>query len=141
MIMSTFAAALLVFATWVPARDGTLYWCFAAFYGIFSGALLSVIVTLATQVCPDVEKLGAYMGAALLAMSPGLLITLPIGGALARTNLAVPYQPVKVFCGLSLCMAGALFLMARKSHLRGRRAGISTLGEELPHFNVRITLS
>src|SRR5436190_13966840 len=81
-IASTFISALLVFAMWIPASSGAMRNGFAALYGFFSGALLSMVPTLAAQVCPDIEMIGAYVGVTFLVTSPGFLITLPIGGAL-----------------------------------------------------------
>jgi len=107
----------------------------------FSGAILSIVAYLAAQLCPDMKKLGAYMGTTFLAMSPGILITLPISGALVvDTNSAMsPYLPMKLFCGFAICVGGAFFIISRAFHIRARRAGRPESDVEIPH--VRIILS
>lgn len=133
-IASTATVALLAFSMWIPTGNSAARSGFAALYGVVSGATLSIIPTLAAQVCPDVKKLGAYTGITFLVMSPGFLFALPIGGALSDGSGSVS---MKLFCGCAMCV-GSIFLgISRSFHLRAK-AEVLKPGEELPSFRVAL---
>jgi hypothetical protein len=132
-------ATILVLALWVPAESDAARNVFAALYGVSSAALLSIVPNLAAHVCTDVKRVGSYTGLTCLAMSPGLLITLPAGGALVgdRHPDSSPYLSMKLFCGFAMGVGGLFFVIARGLHVR---ANTHSLAGELPRIDVRFIL-
>ncbi len=143
-IMCIFVSAVLVVAVWLPATGEVGRDVFAALYGFFAGTLVAITATLAAQICPDVRQIGAYMGGVYLVLSPALLVTLPIGGALGTTGglVPTPYWPMKLFGGAVLAVAVVLFIVARNAHLRVLRKGnpVSTPWQ-WPHITLRLRVS
>ncbi|KAF2994039.1 hypothetical protein E8E13_000394 [Curvularia kusanoi] len=124
-ITLTFLSSLFVLAVWGPASNDSIRVAFSALYGFTSGAFVSMVPTLIAQVCPDPKKLGTYMGAVYLIISPSVIISQPLGGALSsigRGNMIW----MKVFCALILAIGGLMVVVARsvyitEVHNRNRR--------------------
>ncbi|CAK7237047.1 hypothetical protein SBRCBS47491_009844 [Sporothrix bragantina] len=144
VILCTVAAALLVCGLWLPATGDTARYTFAALYGVPSAALLSLLPTLASQVVPDVGRLGAHTGAVFLFMSPGFLFTLPIGGSLlGDTESAAQMRsaPMKIFCGLAMAVGGAGFVVARALYVRARQRAAGGVDHPVRYVTVRMFLT
>lgn len=116
-------------AIWLPAGPGAFgaRAAFAILFGFFPAAMQALVGTLVAQLCPDVRRLGVYVGAAYLAMSPALLISLPIGGALVggvvgggsgSGNGVLVFPVMKLFGGLVMLTATVVYVVARSHHLR-----------------------
>ena len=88
---------------------------YAALYGFSSGAFVALVPALVAQVCPDVKRIGSYMGAAYLVISPAILIGQPIAGALVSAANG-QYTYLKVFSGLVMFIGGTGFIAARAAH-------------------------
>lgn len=76
-----------------------------------------MIPTLIAQICPDITKLGIYMGAVYLVMSPSIIISQPIGGTLSsigKENMTW----MKVFCALIMGAGGFMFIVARSAYIK-----------------------
>ncbi|KAI1772658.1 MFS general substrate transporter [Hypoxylon cercidicola] len=118
-IAFTFFSVFLVLAVWIaaPWRAGRI--AFAALYGFGSGTFVSMVPTLIAQVCPDMSKLGLYLGAVYLVIAPSVLIAQPVAGVLAEVgdrNGRDPYVWLKVFCALAMLVGIVGFIAARASY-------------------------
>ncbi|KAI1768921.1 MFS general substrate transporter [Hypoxylon sp. FL1150] len=118
-IAFTFFSILLVLCVWIaaPWRAGRI--AFAALYGFGSGTFVSMVPTLIAQVCPDMSKLGLYLGAVYLIIAPSVLIAQPVAGVLAEAgnkNGRDPYVWLKVFCALAMAVGIVGFIAARASY-------------------------
>ncbi|RDL42466.1 uncharacterized protein BP5553_02445 [Venustampulla echinocandica] len=111
-IAFTYLSTLLVFVLWIPAKSDPSRMAFAGLYG-FSSALVSAIPTLAAQVCSNIDKLGAYMGAIYIVLSPAILMGQPIVGALLGASGSGNYLYLKIFAGLMMFIGGGVFIFAR----------------------------
>ncbi|KAI0542544.1 major facilitator superfamily domain-containing protein [Xylaria digitata] len=104
-IAFTLFSVILVIGLWIgaPWRTGRI--AFAALYGFGSGTFVSMVPTLVAQVCPDMSRLGIYLGAVYIVIAPSVLINQPIAGVLAASGERYErdsYVWLKVFCGLSI---------------------------------------
>ncbi|XXH04084.1 2-oxoglutarate-dependent dioxygenase asL3 [Hypoxylon texense] len=118
-IAFTFFSVFLVLAVWIaaPWRAGRV--AFAALYGFGSGTFVSMVPTLIAQVCPDMSKLGLYLGAVYLVIAPSVLIAQPVAGVLAAVGDSTgrdPYVWLKVFCVLAMLVGVIGFMAARAAH-------------------------
>ncbi|KAI1818012.1 MFS general substrate transporter [Poronia punctata] len=110
------ANLVLFLGVWIGAPWATGRIAFAALYGIGNGAFVAMMPALIAQTCPDPGRLGLYMGAVYLAVSPSVLLAQPIGGALAdagRGDTRDPYVWPKVFCVLAMTLGIFLFGVTR----------------------------
>ncbi|KAF2258969.1 MFS general substrate transporter, partial [Lojkania enalia] len=116
-IAFTFLSSLVTLAIWIPASNDATRVAFAALYGFSSGTFVSMVPTLIAQVCPDITRLGIYMGAVYLVISPAIIITQPVGGALAGLGYN-NMTWMKAFGGLVMFLGGFMFVVARQAYLR-----------------------
>lgn len=116
MIIFTYLSTILVLALWIPASNDNARIAFAALYGFSSGTFVSMIPTLIAQVCSDVKRIGAYMGATYLVLSAAILMAQPIGGALVGNSHKKGYTHFKIFCGVTMFVGGCAFVVARRSY-------------------------
>ena len=116
-IAFTLLSSIFVLTVWTAASDNGARIAFSALYGFSSGTLVSMIPTLIAQICPDITKLGIYMGAVYLVMSPSIIISQPIGGTLSsigKENMTW----MKVFCALIMGAGGFMFIVARSAYIK-----------------------
>lgn len=118
-IAFTFFSVFLVFCVWIaaPWKSGRI--AFAALYGFGSGTFVSMVPTLIAQVCPDMSKLGLYLGAVYLIIAPSVLIAQPVAGVLADAGDGYRrdhYIWLKVFCALAMAVGIVGFLAARAAY-------------------------
>ncbi|KAI1086281.1 MFS general substrate transporter [Rostrohypoxylon terebratum] len=118
-IAFTFFSVFLVFCVWIaaPWKSGRI--AFAALYGFGSGTFVSMVPTLIAQVCPDMSKLGLYLGAVYLVIAPSVLIAQPVAGVLADAGDGYRrdhYIWLKVFCALAMAVGIVGFLAARAAY-------------------------
>ena len=72
-----------------------------------------MVPALIAQVCSDIKRIGAYMGAAYIVISPAILAGQPIAGALV---FHADYTYLKVFSGIMMFIGGTLFIVARAAY-------------------------
>ncbi|KAI1416213.1 MFS general substrate transporter [Hypoxylon sp. FL1857] len=118
-IAFTVFSVILVLGVWIgaPWKSGRI--AFAALYGFGSGTFVSMAPTLIAQVCPDMSKLGLYLGAVYLIIAPSVLIAQPVAGVLAdagNRNGRDPYVWLKVFCALAMVVGIIGFVAARAAY-------------------------
>lgn len=122
-------SVVLVLCVWIaaPTRAGRIV--FAALYGPGSGTFVSMVPTLVAQVCPDMSKLGLYLGAVYLIIAPSVLIAQPIGGVLVNAGDGSgrdPYVWLKVFCALGMT-AGVVGFAAATTKVEGRSSKLDRI--------------
>jgi MFS family permease len=120
MITTSYLSSLLMLALWIPARNNATNIVFAALYGFSSGTFVAMVPTLIAQVCPDIARLGVYMGSTYLFICPAVLICQPIAGALLAED-GGGYMPLQVFGGVAMFMGATLFIAARLAHSKGQK--------------------
>ncbi|PVH96861.1 MFS general substrate transporter [Periconia macrospinosa] len=119
-IVFTLLSSLFTLAIWLPANNGATRMAFAGLYGFSSGTFVSMIPTLIVQICPDMTRIGLYMGAVYIIQSPTIMISQPVGGSLAgQPGLHMMWM--KVFAGLAMFAGGLMFMVARAAHLKNRK--------------------
>lgn len=117
MIVTSYLSTILVLALWIPATNNPTNIVFAALYGFSSGTFVAMVPTLIAQVCPDITRLGVYMGSTYLFICPAVLICQPIAGALlAETD--GDYFSLQVFCGVAMFIGATLYIAARRVNNR-----------------------
>ncbi|KAI1374271.1 MFS general substrate transporter [Hypoxylon crocopeplum] len=112
-------SVVLVLCVWIAAPWRTGRIAFAALYGFGSGTFVSMVPTLVAQVCPDMSKLGLYLGAVYLVIAPSVLIAQPVGGVLVDVgdrHGRDPYVWLKVFCALGMLVGVIGFITARAAY-------------------------
>lgn len=112
-------SVVLVLGVWIAAPWRTGRIAFAALYGFGSGTFVSMVPTLIAQVCPDMSKLGLYLGAVYIVIAPSVLIAQPIGGVLVSAgdeNSRDRYVWLKVFSALAMTVGVMGFVAARASY-------------------------
>ena len=127
MIATALLSSIIVLALWIPARSNAPTLVFAALYGISSGTFVAMIPALIAQACPDLARLGIYMGAVYLVASPAVLLGQPVAGALIEAD-GGDYVWLQAFCGVTMVVGAGLFALARKA-FRAAHAG-TAVGEK-----------
>lgn len=105
----------MVLALWIPANSNAPNLVFAGLYGVSSGTFVAMVPALIAQVCPDMKRLGVYMGACYIVICPAVLIGQPIAGALIDSD-GGDYTNLQIFCGLVMFVGGLLYIAARGVH-------------------------
>ena len=113
MTLTSLISAILVLALWLPSQSNVAIICFAAFYGCFSGAYVSLGPSLIAELSP-IEQIGVRIGSIYFFVAVVVLVGNPIGGALvADDDAGRGFTYLQIFSG---CMMGAgamFFLMVR----------------------------
>lgn len=103
-----YATGILILALWIPAKNNASVIVFAAFFGFFSGAYVSLGPALVAQISP-IKEIGYRTGLLFLICSVGGLTTGPIAGAiLARDN--GDFIGLKIYAGV-FCLVGTSFVV------------------------------
>jgi MFS family permease len=123
MIITSYLSSILVLALWIPAHNNATNIVFAALYGFSSGTFVAMVPTLIAQVCPDITRLGVYMGTTYLFICPAVLICQPIAGVLL-VETGGDYWSLQVFCGVALFVGATLYIVARMVSNRGMKLKI-----------------
>ncbi|PNP50661.1 hypothetical protein THARTR1_08679 [Trichoderma harzianum] len=110
-ICSTTCAAL-IFALWYTAgtNEAAIY-SFTVLYGFWSGAAISITPVCISRVC-NIEDIGKRTGTAFFIASFGVLIGLPIAGAILKTD-GGSYNGVIIFAGVFYAATVATLYLAR----------------------------
>lgn len=81
---------------------------FAAIYGFFSGAIVSLVTTCFTTVPKDPRNIGTYMGMGMMIVAFSALIGPPINGALVDRYHS--FEQVSIFSGVVVVAGGIMAL-------------------------------
>lgn len=90
---------------------------FAALYGFFSGAIVSLISVAFTLVPKDPKNIGTYMGMGMCVSSVAVLIGPPINGALVTRYGG--FEQVSILSGVMVVVGGFAILLAKQASGKG----------------------
>ncbi|CAI6090170.1 unnamed protein product [Clonostachys chloroleuca] len=97
--------SILILGLWIPASSNAAIICFAAFFGFFSGAYVSLLPALVAEVSPP-EEFGYRTGLLFGCASIGGLVTNPIAGAIIQLEHG-SFRGLKIFAG-TMYLAGTM---------------------------------
>ncbi|KAI0364987.1 MFS general substrate transporter [Pilatotrama ljubarskyi] len=100
--------SVLLLGLWLPSRNTASIVAFAALYGLFSGAFVSLLPTYIASISPR-EKLGARLGSVYMVVAVASLVGTPTGGALLKKTDEEHFRNLIVFCGV-LSIAGTVMM-------------------------------
>jgi predicted MFS family arabinose efflux permease len=110
IVMSTFTT-ILILALWLPATGNVPLILFAAFFGIGSGAGISLTPVLCAQISP-IKDIGVRTGTIFAIASFAALTGSPIGGQIIVDSQG-SFRNTIVFAGVSCAVGSALFFTTR----------------------------
>ena len=102
---------------WMAIKSNAAIIVFAALYGFFSGAIVSLLSPCIAQIAPHPTLIGAYLGMALLLVGVSGLTGTPICGALIDGYgwwAAMVFSGVAVFVGSGLVLVTQFTLMRKR---------------------------
>ena len=111
MILTTACSAIIVLALWLPSRGSIPIILFAALFGFFSGAFVSLGPAVVAQIS-DVRQIGIRNGTVYALVAFAALTGNPIGGAPVSRKQG-QFEYLQIFCRVSMVVGSALFLAAR----------------------------
>lgn len=112
LALTSTTCAALIFALWYTAgtNESAIY-SFTVLYGFWSGAAISITPVCISRVC-NIEDIGKRTGTAFFIASFGVLIGLPIAGAIIRAD-GGSYSGVIVFAGAFYAATVVTLYLAR----------------------------
>jgi predicted MFS family arabinose efflux permease len=96
---------------WISIKSNASIIVFAALYGFFSGAIISLMSPCIAHLAPSPRDIGTYLGMGMAVISLAGLIGTPITGALIDRYTS--YTPAAIFSGVS-CLVGASLVFVTK---------------------------
>ena len=102
---------------WMKATSNGPIIAFAALYGFFSGAIVSLMTACFAQIPKDPRNIGTYMGMGMLVVSTGALIGPPVSGALVNTYHG--FKQVSIFSGVFSLAGGFAALFVKQRNEKG----------------------
>lgn len=109
-------AGILTLGLWIPASNNAAIISFAAFFGFFSGAYISLAPALVAEVSPP-EEFGYRTGLLFMCGSIGGLVTNPIAGAILAVDHG-SFTGLKIFAGV-FCIVGTVVTFGARLHETG----------------------
>ncbi|KAF7440118.1 hypothetical protein PC9H_000462 [Pleurotus ostreatus] len=110
MVVNTFGIIALMFCFMVVKTVAGVV-CFAIFFGLFSGSVVTLMPPLLASLARDFNEIGARMGLCFTLMGFGGLVGSPIAGALLTSDY-IWWRPV-VFGGVVMTIGQLLMIIAR----------------------------
>ncbi|KAI0753291.1 monocarboxylate permease [Daedaleopsis nitida] len=98
----------LVLGVWLPSRNTASITAFAVFYGLFSGAYVSLLPTYIATISPR-EVYGARLGSVYLVIGIATLVGTPTGGAFLKEIDDKHFTSLIIFTGV-ITLVGTLVL-------------------------------
>ncbi|CAI6089000.1 unnamed protein product [Clonostachys chloroleuca] len=109
-IIACYVSGILILSLWIPASGGVGVIVFSVFFGLFSGAYISLMGALVAQISPP-EQIGYRNGLTFLISAIGGLTTSPIAGAILESPTG--WTGMKIFAGVLLLSGTTGILFAR----------------------------
>lgn len=119
-IVVCFLSGLWVLALWLPDSSDPALIVFAVLFGFFSGAYVSLVTPMVSQISP-LQELGFRSGIVQFSIAIGGLTTNPISGAILDGTGG--WVGFKVFSGV-FCIAGTVFVLAARIRRIGWKVSI-----------------
>ncbi|KAL0959327.1 hypothetical protein HGRIS_014588 [Hohenbuehelia grisea] len=119
--MTTISGAL-IFAMFGATSVAGMF-CFAIFYGFFSGAFISLLSAIMASLAFSVNEIGSRIGIAMFAIGFALLTGTPITGALLRPPeyawwRAILFSGIVILAGVGLLVVARSMVIKRKKSSR-----------------------
>lgn len=114
-IVVCYLSGIWILALWLASSSNAALISFAALFGFFSGAYLSLLIPLIMSISPLAE-FGFRTGIVMLATAVAGLTTNPINGTILKG--ADGYQGLKIFCGI-FCLVGTTFVLVARIRKTG----------------------
>ncbi|KAH0538493.1 hypothetical protein FGG08_004942 [Glutinoglossum americanum] len=110
MFLSMASSAILIFC-WTSTDSVASITVFSAFYGFFSGTIISLYPPCVAQIAPSLSHIATYVGMGMATVSLGSLAGTPINGVLVHTYHS--YTQVAIFSGVVMVAGASLIIVAR----------------------------
>lgn len=107
----SWTSAILILALWLPATGNVPLILFAVFFGIASGAGISLTPVLVAQISP-LKDIGVRTGTVFGFAAIAALTGSPIGGQIVTASNG-DFRYLAVFGGVSCSIGASLFCCAR----------------------------
>lgn len=106
------AAATILAYTWLATDNLGGIVTFCVFYGFFSGAVVSLPVTVVAALVPELRLMGTWMGMCFCFAGLGILVGNPIGNAIINVG-ENKFKGGIIFCATTLLASTVGFLACR----------------------------
>ncbi|KAJ4303137.1 hypothetical protein N0V90_002029 [Kalmusia sp. IMI 367209] len=111
MIATTLLTVITVLALWIPGHGNAAIIVFAALFGFFSGAFVSLGPAVVAQIS-EIKQIGVRNGTVYAFVSLAALTGNPIAGALITRDHG-KFLYLQIFCGISMAVGCLAFLASR----------------------------
>ena len=115
MSLMMLLSGIFVLALWLPSKGNVPVIIFAATYGFFSGAYVSLGPTLIAQIS-EIKQFGLRNGTLYFMVSIAALTGNPIAGALISKDDG-GFADLQIFAGITLCAGAVLMFISRVSQV------------------------
>ncbi|KAI5459325.1 putative monocarboxylate transporter [Mariannaea sp. PMI_226] len=119
-IVVGYLTGLWILALWIPESSNAGIIAFAALFGFCSGAYVSLIAPLVSQISP-LPEIGFRTGIVFFISSIPGLTTNPINGAIIDQHNGL--TKAKIFAGV-FCLAGTSFILASRVYRKGWKLNV-----------------
>lgn len=113
LIFSLTSSCILIFA-WIAVQNSAGFWAWCAVWGFCSGVIISInpVVVAHPAISHSPAVLGTRLGMQWFSTSFGLLVGIPIAGALLTTasDIRTSYMYLQIFGGAIMFAALAFFM-------------------------------
>ncbi|KAL9082942.1 MAG: hypothetical protein Q9165_008723 [Trypethelium subeluteriae] len=111
MFLATIVSGVLTLALWIPAKSNVPIIIYAAFYGFFSGAYVSLGPTVVGQIS-NIKEIGLRNGVLYFCVGIAVLVGSPIGGQLV-TAMNGNFLGLQLFAGVTMVVGACIILSSR----------------------------
>ncbi|RYP69488.1 hypothetical protein DL770_008218 [Monosporascus sp. CRB-9-2] len=114
-VVVCYVTGILNLALWIPASTTGAFAAYAALFGFFSGAYVSLLAVLVVQISP-LEEAGFRTGVAFFLAGVAGLVTGPICGSILGNTGG--WTGIKIFAGV-FCLAGTTSVLLARLRITG----------------------
>lgn len=110
MLLICFLGSSVLAFAWIGISSTTGAIIFCLLYGCFSGALISISLTvIAAVLCPEIRSLGVRIGMICITCSIGILFGSPLGGLVLHNG----WESLQIFAAAMLIAGGINIVVIR----------------------------
>lgn len=102
---------------WQVCKSNAAMIVFAAFYGFFSGAIVSLMSACFAQVPKDPRNIGTYMGMGMFLVAFAALAGPPMNGALVAAHHS--FTQASIMSGVLILAGGMMVLVVKSTTEKG----------------------
>ena len=108
---STLLTAIIAFC-WPAAHSVSAQFVWAAFYGFWAGAVVSLLAPCVARIAPSPKLIGQYMGVNTTIAALGVLAAEPIAGRLIQNHHG-DFTQAQIFIAVMILLGAGFFVLAR----------------------------